>query len=318
MTALWILVRRVIAAAGTLLAVSLVLFAGSEVTPGDAASASLGANATPDQVAALRVAWGLNRPLPERYWDWITSLLHGDLGTSLATGRPVTSVLARPFAYSAILVVLAGVATIVLAVLVGVLAGLHPGGRADRVLSGGAVTLVAVPQFVTAGLLVLLFAAVLHLLPAVSLVPFGATPLEQPSILVLPALALVLPAAAWASRLVRATVIDANATPHAEAARLAGLPERIVLFRHILPGTVPPCAQMFGWLVGALFGGTAVIERVFSYPGLSGVLLDAVRHHDAPVLEGVGLLLASLVVGAFLGSDLVGVLADPRLRSGPL
>lgn len=308
------LTRRMFAAAGTLLVVSMILFAGSEVTPGDAASASLGANATPDQVAALRAAWGLNRPLPQRYASWMDALLHGHLGTSLATGQPVATLIGRPLGYTAILVALCGVATVALSVATGVLAGLRPGSRLDRTLSGGALALVAVPQFVLAGLLVLLFAAALGWLPAVSLVPFGGTPLDQPSILVLPCLALTLPAAAWASRLVRATVVDANAAPHVEAARLAGLPERRVVFRHLLPTIVPPCAQLFGWLISALFGGTAVVEQVFGYPGLSGTLLDAVRNHDPVVLEGVGLLLAGLVVAAFLIADLVGVLADPRLR----
>lgn len=315
MTGLGLLGRRLVAAAGTLLAVSAVLFAGSEVTPGDAATASLGANATAEQVAALRATWGLNRPLPERYWDWISSLLHGRLGTSLATGQPVGSIVGRPLAYTAVLVTVAGLVTVTLAVVVGVAAGLRPGSRLDRALSGGAVALVAIPQFVVAGLLVLLFAAALHWLPAVSLVPYGGTPLDQPSILVLPVLALTLPSAAWASRLVRATVVDAAAAPHVEAARLAGLPEPTVVRRHLLPATVPQCAQMFGWLVSALFGGTAVVEQVFDYPGLSGVLLDAVRHHDPAVLEGVGLVLAAVVVGAFLVADLVGLLADPRLRT---
>jgi peptide/nickel transport system permease protein len=308
------LTRRLVAAAGTLLAVSVILFAASEVTPGDAATASLGANATPDQVAALRAAWGLDRPLPQRYAAWVGSLRHGHLGTSLATGRPVADLVAEPFAYTALLVLLAGTATVVLAGTVGVLAGRHPGSRLDRALTGAAVTVVAIPQFVVAVLLVLLFAALLHILPAVSLVPFGGNPLDQPSILVLPVLALVLPAAAWASRLVRAVVVDANAAPHAEAARLAGLAEHTVMFRHVLPATVGPCAQVFAWLVSALFGGTAVVEQVFNYPGLSGVLLDAVRHHDPAVLEGVGLLLACLVVGAILLADVVGVLADPKLR----
>jgi peptide/nickel transport system permease protein len=315
MTALRLLARRALASVGTLLAVSLLLFAGAQVTPGDAASASLGANATPDQVAALRAAWGLDRPFPQRYADWILAFGHGDLGTSLTTGTPVTAVIGRPFAASAVLVALAGSATVVLAGLVGVLAGLRPGSTVDRVLSGAAVAVVAIPQFVVAGLLVLVFAAGLQLLPAVSLLPFGGTPLDRPSILVLPALALVLPAAAWASRVVRATVIDAGAATHVDAARLAGLPEPVVVLRHLLPATLPACAQLFGWLVSALFGGTAVVEQVFGYPGLSRVLTDAVRHHDPAVLAGVGLLLAVLVVVALLVADVIGVLADPRLRT---
>lgn len=314
MNGLWMVARRAAAAVGTLFAVSVVLFAASEVTPGDAATASLGANATTEQVDALRTLWGLDLPLHERYLAWVGGLLQGDLGTSLATGLPVGSLISQPLGYTALLVLLAGSTTIVLSLVVGVLAGLYPGSRLDRMLSAGALTVVAVPQFVVAVLLILLFAAILGVLPAVSLIPFGGNPLDDPSILVLPCLALVLPASAWASRLVRATVIDANAAPHVEAARLAGIAEPVVVFRHVLPAAVPPCAQMFGWLVSALFGGTAVVEQAFNYPGLSGVLLDAVRHHDPAVLEGVGLLLACLVVAAFVLADMVGAMADPRLR----
>ncbi len=311
------LLLRVMAALGTLLIVSVILFMVSEVTPGDAAASSLGSSADLDQIAALREAWGLNRPLPQRYAEWISGVFRGDLGVSLPTGRPVTEVIAEPFAYSALLVTLAGTATVILAVAIGVFTGLRPGSRLDRALSAGTVTIVSIPQFVIAGGLVLLLAISLQLLPPVSLVPFGGTPLDQPSILVMPVLALTLPAAAWASRVVRATVIDANAAAHAEAARLAGLPESVVVWRHVLPATVPASAQMFGWLISALFGGTAVIERVFNYPGLSGVLLTAVRNHDSAVLEAVGLLLACLTVAAFLVADMLGVLADPRLRTAP-
>src|SRR5215470_17212083 len=290
MRALARLVSRLAAAAGTLIAVSVVLFAGSEVVPGDAASASLGVNSTPAEVAAVRADWGLDRPLPQRYAGWAVGALHGDLGRSLISHSPVSALVAGPLADSALLVGLAGVATVALALLLGLAAGLRPGSRLDRAVSATAVLTVSIPSFVLAGLLVLAFSSTLGLLPAVSLVPLGGTPLDRPQVLVLPVLSLVLFGTAWASRLVRGCVVDANAAANVEAARLAGLPERTVLRRHLLPAIAPPCAQAFGWLVAGLFGGTAVVERVFDYPGLSGVLVDAVRHHDAPVLEGVGLL----------------------------
>src|SRR6266511_1341618 len=290
MNLLTLVLRRLAAAAGVVLAASVLLFVGSQVLPGDAASASLGVSADADEVAKVRAELGLDR-------------------------RPVAEVMAAPLADTALLVAITAAVTLVVAAALGTAAGLRPGSRLDRILSGSAVAVVSVPQFVTASLLVLLLATTLHVLPAVSLVPFGGTPLDRPEILVLPVLSLALFAAAWASQIVRAAVLDADAAPYVEAARLAGVPERRVLWRHLLPATVPPCAQMFGWLIGALFGGTTVVERVFGYPGLSQTLVDSVRHHDTPVLEGVGLVLAAILVACLLVADVFGELADPRSRT---
>ncbi|WP_406207816.1 ABC transporter permease [Kitasatospora sp. NBC_01560] len=307
--------RRLAGALGTLLGASVLLFAGSQVLPGDAASSSLGASATPEEVARMRAEYGLDRPLAGQYVDWMKGVLHGDFGHSLYDRKPVLDAVVTPFLDTALLVGITAVLTVLLATGLGVVTGLRPGTRLDRLLSGAAVALVSVPQFVLAVLLVLVLGTGLELLPAVSLVPFGGTPLDRPVILVLPVLSLTLFAASWAGRIVRAAVVDADAAPHVEAARLAGLPERVVIRRHLLPSTVAPCAQTFAWLVAALFGGTAVVERVFSYPGLSETLVGAVRHHDTPVLEGVGMLLATVTVTCLLVADGLAVLATPRLRS---
>ncbi|PJN39967.1 ABC transporter permease [Streptomyces sp. CB02959] len=306
--------RRLAGAAATLLAASAVLFAAAEVLPGDAAASALGGSATAGQLTQLRAQLGLDRPLVVRYADWIGAALGGDLGRSTADGRPVRAIIAGPLADTLLLVGLCAALTVLLALAVGLAAGLRPGGRLDRVLSGGAVVLVSLPQFVTAGILVLVCASWLGVLPAVSLVPFGASPLARPEVLVLPVAALTLFSAAWASRMVRAAVADAAAAPHVAAARLAGLSERRVVVRHLLPTAAGPCAQVFGWLAGALVGGTAVVEQVFNYPGLSRELVAAVEHHDSAVLEGVGLLMAAAVVGGLVLADLVGMAVDPRLR----
>lgn len=308
--------RRLGATLLTLLVVSMALFAGASVVPGDAASSWLGGSATDAEIAALRHEWGLDRPLAVRYADWITGVLHGDLGTSLISRRPVTEVVAEPLWSTTLLVLIAGTGTVVLAVLLGVVTGLRPGSLLDRTLSGTSLVIVAVPSFVIASLLVLLFSGTLGLLPAVSHPPLGGTPLDRPRILVLPVASIVLFAAAWAGRIVRATVADANSAPNARAARLAGLPERQVVWRHVLPMTVPANAQVFGWLISGLFGGTTVVEVVFDYPGLSRVLLSAVNNHDIAVLEGVGLLLAAIILVSFVIADVIGLLADPRARTG--
>jgi peptide/nickel transport system permease protein len=307
--------RRVLGAAATIVALSAILFACSEILPGDAATAALGSSATPEQVARYRADHDLDGSPFERYLEWIGGALEGDLGTSTATNRQVTDMLGAPMRDSLLLAAIAGLATIVLALVFGVAAGLRPGSRRDVALSSGAVVLVAIPQFVLAVMLIALFASFLHVLPAVSIAPAGGTPLDDPQILVLPALSLVLFGAAWATRLVRAAVVEANAAPDVEAARLAGLPERRVIVHHLLPGALGPCVQTFAWLTAFMLGGAAVVEQAFNYPGVSRLLVEAVRNHDTAVLEAIGLLFAVVVTIAFTVADLLVVACNPKLRT---
>ncbi|MBB5953756.1 peptide/nickel transport system permease protein [Saccharothrix tamanrassetensis] len=315
MTALKFLARRVAATAATLFAVAVVLFAASEVLPGDAATASLDPDATLEDVARERAALGLDRPWPVRFAEWAFAALRLDLGTSAVSRQPVVEIVAEPLGATALLVGVTAAVTVPLAMAVGLISGLRRGGRADRALSAFSVVAVSIPQFVTAGLLVLVFADLVPVLPAISLPPLGGTPLDRPEVLVLPVAALTLFGASWAGRIVRAAVIDADGMPHVEAARLAGLPERVVVFRHLLPAALPPCAHTFAWLLSGLFGGTAVVEIVFNYPGLSQTLVAAVRKHDTAVLEGVGLLLAAIILVSFVLADLLVMAVDPRLRA---
>jgi peptide/nickel transport system permease protein len=308
------LLVRLLVTAGTMIGVSVLLFLGSNIGPGNVATAVLGAGATPEQISQFDHDAGMDRPLPQRYASWLVGAARGDLGRSLVNDRSVTEVISGPFGFTVTLVLLAGTLTVVGALTVGVFAGLHPGGRLDTLLSAGSLVAVSVPQFVVAAVMVVVFASWLRLLPAVSLPPYGGTPLGRPSILVLPTAVLTAFGTAYASRLVRATVVDANATAHVRASRLAGLPERVVVGRHLLPVIAGPVSQTLAWLVGALFGGTAVVERVFGYPGLSQPLIEAVQAHDTPVVEGVGLMLAAVILLALFAADVIGVLADPRQR----
>ncbi len=307
------LLGRLVSVLGTILGVSVLLFVGSNLAPGSTAAAVLGPGAGSDQVREFNHNAGLDRPWLTQYLSWLGRAARGDLGQSWVQEQPVLTVIRGSLGSTLLLVLLAGVLTVVGSLLVGVYAGLRPGGRADTVLSVTAVTAVSIPQFVLAALSVLVFASWLHWLPAVSLVGFGETPLDKPSVLVMPVAVLAAFGIAWASRLIRAVVVDANASPHVEASRLAGLPERTVVFRHLLPVTTGPVAQTLAWLVGTLVGGTAVVERVFAYPGLSQPLIDAVHRHDTPVVEGVGLLLAAVILVALVLADVVGLIADPRV-----
>lgn len=305
--------------AGSLLLVIVVsglLFAAVELLPGDVATQILGPNAGPGRVAALRQELSLDDPAVVRYGHWLTGVVQGDLGNAATTDRSVVEIIGDRVLNSA---VLAGVTFVVVAFLalgLGIVTGRCEASRTDVTISTAVLGAVSIPEFVIAGLLVTGIALTLGWLPAVSLVPIGGTPLDRPAILVLPVASLAVVGAAFGSRLIRAAVVDVCRSPHVGAARLAGLPERQVLLRHVVPLAAGPIAQVLAFTVPYLIGGTVVVEQVFSYPGLGTLLVEQVNQRDTRVVQAIGVLMASTVVAAFLVADLVGYWLSPR-HGGP-
>ncbi len=189
-------------------------------------------------------------------------------------------------------------------------------GGADRLTTTATSATAAVPDFVLGGLMIAAFATWLDLFPAVSLVPVGSSPLDEPAILVLPAATLAVVGGSFGARLIRAVVADAVATPHVDAAIVAGLPERRVIVRHLLPTVIAPVAQVLASLVPYAVGGAIVVERLFGYPGIGSALVDQLAARDVTVVEAIGLLLTAVVLVALLLADIVGAAADPRRRVG--
>ncbi|MEM9563306.1 MAG: ABC transporter permease [Actinomycetota bacterium] len=310
------LVRRIAASIAVLWCVSVLLFAATVVLPGDPAMRILGQDATPENLEELRARLGLDRPAPVQYADWLGDVLTGDMGTT-NNGTPVGPLLSQRVTNSLVLAAVAAVLTVTIALALGVTSGLRAGRAEDSALSVAALVGVSIPDFVVAGLLISVFAFVLDWFPPVSLLLAGDTPFDRPSILVLPAVALAVPAGAWASRYVRAAVVDARTAPNVEAARLAGLPSRRVVFRHLLPGLIGPTAQVFAAATGFLVGGAVVVEAIFAYPGVGSLLTDAVAVEDIDVILASGLTMATAVVVSFLLADLAGLVSNPRLRARP-
>jgi peptide/nickel transport system permease protein len=309
-----LIVLRVTRSVGLLLVISVLIFAATDVLPGDAASQRLGQNFTKQRYAILRKALGLDRPAPVRYLHWLAGLLHGNLGASEITNRPVTSIIGGRLTSSMALAGLAFGAIVVVSLTLGLISGSDAGGRSDGAISVGALIALSLPEFILAALFVVVFATWLMLFPAISLVPAGGTPLNAPSILVLPVLTLTVAGSSYSTRLVRAAVADANRLPHVEAARLSGLSRIRVLIRHLLPSALGPIAQVFASSAGFLVGGTIIVEQVFNYPGLGEGLVEAINNRDVIVVQGIALLIAVAVVGTFLIADLIGLAANPRLR----
>jgi len=310
------IVRRLLLGLLVLFLVSIVVFAATQALPGDPARAILGRTATPASLAALREQLHLNEPVVQQYFTWITGLLHGDLGTSLAAQVPVTTLLAGRLLNTAFLVLCAGLISIPLSIAIGSYAALRRDRAFDVGTSVGTLLFAALPEFVVGVTLVVLFATtVLHVLPAISLIPPGTKPWTQPKEMILPTLTLVLAVTPYVSRIMRASMIEVLESDYVEMARLKGLPERIVIRRHALPNALGPTFQVIAINLAYLAGGVIVVEYIFNYAGIGGALRDAVSTRDLPVVQALAMLIATLYVVLNLLADIATILVTPRLRT---
>ena len=308
--------RRLLLGLLVLLLVSVVVFAATQALPGDPARAILGRSATPASLAALRRQLHLDRPVLEQYWAWLAGLLHGNLGMSLAAQQPVTRLLGPKLVNSGVLVALSAVASIPLSIAIGCWAALKREKIADTVSSNLLLVLAALPEFVVAVVLVLFFATtVFNALPAISTIPPGSRPWDNPAVLVLPALTLVIAVAPYVARIMRASMIEVLESDYVEMARLKGLPERTVLLRHALPNALGPVFQVIALNLAYLAGGIVVVEYVFNYTGIGSGLQDAVVNHDLPVVQALAMLIAALYVLLNLLADVATIMVTPKLRT---
>jgi peptide/nickel transport system permease protein len=299
----------------TLLLVSILVFAATQILPGNAASAVLLNTATPARLHALEAQLHLNRPAVEQYWTWLIGILHGNFGTSLANGQSVGTLVGGRIVNSAVLVVLAGVIGTVLGVGLGVLAAARRDSLLDHVLSVGALAITALPEFVVAVILVIVFAAVLwHVFPAVSVFVPGSAPWSNPKELVLPVLTLVIVIVPYVFRMMRASMIDSLESDYVQMAQLKGVPRWRILLVHALPNGIAPTIQVIGLNFLYLAGGVVVVEYVFNYPGLGQALVSAVSDRDIPQIQCIVLVLAAFYVAVNILTDVISLAASPRRR----
>ncbi|WP_394816148.1 ABC transporter permease [Streptomyces mooreae] len=280
-----------------------VVFAAIELLPGDAASATSERGEGAAGIAARRHLLGLDRPVWERFGDWITALPTGDLGTS-ARGERVSDLLAAPLPNTVVLGTTAFVLTVLAALALGVWAAARPKGAVDRVVDLTSTAAFALPEFVVSIGLLLVLSLWTGWLPAATVTGGDGAPASW-TMLIMPVLALTVPQTGWNTRIVRAALADQAATPHVEAAHLDGLPVRRVLLRHALPGAWPAIATGIATSTGMLLGGTVVVETLFNYPGIGTVLAGAVADRDTPVIAAVVACAAALITVVLLLADLV-------------
>jgi peptide/nickel transport system permease protein len=305
----------------TVLLASVVIFLGTSVVPGSPATALLGKGANPQAVAEMNARLGFNKPILDRYVSWLGGVVHGDLGNSAAviaqgaSRAPVWPIIRGPLADTTILAVVTIILLIPLSLLLGVIAGTQAGRWPDYLVSLVTLVLVSLPEFVIGTLLIAIFFVALDLLPPVSLLPPGASPLSHPNVLVLPVLTLLCVSVAWTVRLVRIGVIEVLRTDYVRSARLNGIRERKVLRRYVLRNAMAPSVQIFALSIQYLFGGVIVTETVFNYPGLGRQLVNAVSSHDNTQVQAIALILAVIYILINIVADLLVVLLVPKLRT---
>jgi peptide/nickel transport system permease protein len=311
-----LILRRIGLGILTLWLVSLVVFAAVIALPGDAATAILGKEATPDRVAALREQLHLNESVFSQYTHWLGGILTFDLGNSAATQQPVTQLLSDRVGNSAFLVFIASVIAIPLSIVLGVWMAMRRDRAVDHVSSTVTLVLAALPEFVIGICLILIFATGLfHLFPAVSLLAPGQKAWEAPNTVVLPAATLVLAVVPYISRIMRGSMIEVLESEYVTMARLKGLPERQVIWRHAVPNAIVPAIQVVALELAWMAGGVVVVEFVFQFPGIGAALVDSVGNRDMPVVQTVTMLAAGIYVALNLAADLATILVTPRLRT---
>jgi peptide/nickel transport system permease protein len=311
------ILRRFLLGLLVLALVSVVVFAATQALPGDPARSILGRTATPASLKALRAQLNLDRPVLSQYWSWITGLLHGDMGTSLAAREPVSTYLHDRLINSAFLVVVAGVISIPLSIAIGAYAALRRDRLFDVSSSIGTLLLAALPEFVVGIALVVLFATTVfpHTLPAVAYLAPGDRPWSHLKEMILPIVTLVIAVTPYVARIMRASMIEVLESDYVEMARLKGVPEREVVVRHALPNALGPTFQVIALNLAYLAGGVIVVEYVFNYAGIGGALQNAVSTRDMPVVQALAMLIAALYVVLNMLADIATILVTPRLRT---
>lgn len=291
----------------------LLLFALTAFIPGDPAAILLGPQASPEAAARFIAEMGLDQPVHVRFFRFFGHLLAGDLGTDVVNGRRVAATVGAVLPYTLVLTATAIGLSVLIGIPLGAYAATRPGSLADNTLAGVSVAFIAIPSFVVAILLLLVFSVYLHWLPVLGtgrVDDWG----DQARRLVMPTLALSVGWVGYIARLVRSSMLEVLEQPYIRTARAYGLPSRLTTYKYALKNAFIPPLAVLGLGIGRLLGGAVLVEIVFARPGLGRLVLDAINARNYPVLQGAVLVVVLLFVGANLAVDLLYVALDPRMR----
>lgn len=308
------ILHRLLLGVLTLWLVSVLIFVGTELLPGDVASAILGQNGTPETIAALRLQLGLDQPAVYRYLHWLSGVLHGDLGTSLANNQPIGAELLPRLANTLFLAVYAALIAIPLAVVLGIASAVWRGSWFDRMANTLTLMSISVPEFFVGYVLVIFFAIRLAWFPSLALVDPDASLLERLYACTLPMLTLVLVVLAHMLRMTRASVGAVMSSSYIETALLKGLSRWRIVLSHALPNALAPIINVIAFNLAYLVVGVILVEVVFVYPGIGQLMVDAVTKRDLPVVQACGLLFGGTYILLNTAADLLAIWCNPRLR----
>lgn len=307
------ILRRLGFIALTMLLASILIFAATQIIPGDIATMILGRFATEEAKSALREELGLNRPLIIQYLDWLWGFIRGDWGRSLSTDALVTEVVFERLRNSAILAACAFVIYVPLGIIFGLIAGLRRNSWVDNTLSVGSLAFIGLPEFVSGVILIYVFALQLAWLPAQSMVDYSLGFIPNIPMLVLPAITISLTSLAYILRMQRSSTVEVLEMDYVRTANLKGLSARQVLFGHVLRNALLPTVTVVAIGIGWLVGGLIITETVFSYPGLGRMLLFAIQRRDLPLIQAVAMIIVIIVGLANLAADIIYAYLNPRI-----
>jgi peptide/nickel transport system permease protein len=312
----WFIARRLVLLAVTLLAVSILIFVITRVLPGDVATMILGQYATPEDLATLRGRLGLDQPAVIQFLSWLGAALTGDFGVSTRFQLPVSDVLRQPLRNSALLGTVGVLFAVPAGLALGLFCAVRRGSIWDHLISGVTVFMAAMPEFVTGGLLIIVFSTWLGWLP-----PFAGNS-ESPSLarsaseLILPVASLSLVILAYILRMMRASAAEILASQFVKSAILRGLSRHRIFLRHVLPMALGPTLAVTALSIGWMAGGLVIVESLFGFPGIGRLLVFAIQNRDVPLLQAISLIVASVYAVANLGADVAQRLLDPRMALG--
>lgn len=297
-----------------LLVISIIIFAGTNILPGDVAESILGQSATPEALANLRKELGLEVPAWRRYLNWLGSALTGDLGTSLASGQDIATNLGKRLGNTLFLAMWAAIVAVPLSVFLGLLAARHRGGFIDKLISAVTLTTISLPEFFIGYLLIYFFAVKLGWFTSLSTVYAGMPFSERMEAIALPAATLTLVVLAHMMRMTRAAILNLMQQPYIETAELKGLSPFKVISRHAFPNAIAPIVTVVVLNMAYLIVGVVIVEVIFVYPGMGQFLVDHVAKRDIPVVQACGVVFAGIYIILNLVADVTAIITNPRLR----
>ena len=298
----------------TLWVVSVLVFVGTNILPGDVAQIILGQSATPETLAALRAELGLDQPAYLRYLGWVGDMFTGDLGTSKAGGAQIGDMIGGRFGNTMFLAGIVALISIPLSVFLGLMAAMYPGTLLDRALTFGTLSLISVPEFFIATFMVLIFAVKLQWLPAIAHISAGDSFGKLMLGLAMPILVLTIVVSAQMIRMTRAGILNVMNSPYIEMAILKGVPRQRIILRHALFNAIGPIVNVIALNLAYLVSGVVIVETIFAYPGLAKLMIDGVQTRDLPLVQACAMIFCGTYVLLILIADVASILSNPRLR----